>query len=399
MQFSKKIEKCIQSPIRKFHPFAVAAEKQGKKVYHLNIGQPDVLTPKPFFDAIKNFSDPVVAYAPSNGIPKLINAVKNYYDDLDIHFEEKNILITTGGSEALSIVFNCILDNNSEIIIPEPFYPNYSTMVNLTGGKIVPIKTSPKDNYHYEDREKIEKLITPKTRAMLFTNPGNPTGVVLSHDEMKMLVDIAKKHNIFIIGDEAYREFIYTEDSKLKSFAEFKDAKDNVIVIDTVSKRFSACGARIGCIISRNDELIAHAIKYCQARLSVATLEQEAATELYQAGTSYFASVRDEYKKRRDTVVSELKKIPGVKCQTPDGAFYLMAVLPVDDTDKFQEWLLTSFSDNNETVMYAPGGPFYSTKNKGKNEIRIAYVNNCEYLARAIQLLGKGIKEYKACHS
>lgn len=394
MQFSKKIEKCIQSPIRKFHPFAVAAEKQGKKVYHLNIGQPDVLTPEPFFNAVKNFNDPVVAYAPSNGIPKLIQAIKEYYASLNMLFEDKDILVTTGGSEALSIVFNCILDDDSEILIPEPFYPNYSTMVNLTGGKVVPIKTSPKDNYHYTDKEKIEKLITPKTRAMLFTNPGNPTGVVLSHEEMEMLVDIATKHDLYLIGDEAYREFIYTDNPKLESFAEFKNAENNIIVIDTVSKRFSACGARIGCIISRNEKLMAHALKICQARLSVATLEQLASAELYNAGTAYFASVRDEYRKRRDTVVSGLKKIPGVKCETPNGAFYLMAVLPVDDTDKFQEWLLTEFSDNNETVMYAPGCPFYATKDKGKNEIRIAYVNNCEYLARAVELLGKGIEEY-----
>ena len=374
MKFSSKVKKCGLSPMRKFHPYAVAAEAAGKKIYHLNIGQPDIETPPQYFQAVRDFRLPVLEYAPSPGLPVLIDAIQKYYDNLDMHFDKSEILITTGGSEALQIVLNCILDDGDEILIPEPFYPNYNTMV-------------------YADRAKIEAEINEHTRAIMCTNPGNPTGSVLTPEEMRMMVDIAKEHELFIIGDEAYREFVYAGEP-LQSLGQFDDAADNVVVIDTVSKRFSACGARIGCILSRNKELMAEAIKYCQARLSVATLDQVASAALYDVGPEYFAAVREEYKLRRDTVVAKLKEIPGVICECPRGAFYLMAALPVDDADAFQKWLLTDFDDNGDTVMFAPGGPFYATAGKGVNEIRIAYVLKQKDLERAMDLLAKGIAAY-----
>ena len=393
MKFSSKVKKCGLSPMRKFYPYAFAAEQAGKKIYSLNLGQPDVETPPQFFEAVRKFEQPVLGYAPSGGMLVLIDAIRKYYDNLNMHFEREDILITTGGSEALQIVFNCILDDGDEILIPEPFYPNYTTMAVTTGASVRPIPTSPEEGYHYADRAKIEALINENTRAILCTNPGNPTGNVLTHDEMRMLVDLAKDHDLFLIGDEAYREFVY-EGQGLQSFGEFEDAAENVVVLDTVSKRFSACGARIGCIISRNKELMGECMKYCQCRLSVATLDQIASAALYDVGPEYFEAVREEYKRRRDTVMEKLAKIPGVVCKCPKGAFYVMAALPVDSADEFQKWMLQEFDDNGETVICAPGGPMYATPGKGLNEIRIAYVLKQEDLARAMDLLALGIEAY-----
>ncbi|MBP3494046.1 MAG: pyridoxal phosphate-dependent aminotransferase [Oscillospiraceae bacterium] len=395
MKFSSKVEKCELSPMRKFHPYAVAAKAKGRSIYHLNIGQPDIATPQAYFDAVRSFDRPVLEYAPSGGIPELIAAVQKYYADLDIHYTADEILITTGGSEALQIAINCIIDDGDEIIIPEPFYPNYNTIVHTCGGKICPVPTKPEEGYHYATREKIVSRINERTRAILLTNPGNPTGTVLTAEEMRMLVDIAKEYDLFLIGDEAYREFVYGGEA-LQSFGSYDDAREHIIVVDTVSKRFSACGARVGCLLSHNKAFLDHAMKYCQCRLAVATLDQVAAAALYSVDGDYFAAVREEYKLRRDTVVRKLKEIPDVICECPKGAFYLMAALPVDDADKFQRWLLEEFEDNGETVMFAPGEPFYGTPGKGKNEIRIAYVLQQQKLERAMDLLALGIKAYNA---
>lgn len=394
MQFSKKIQACELSPIRKFYPYAEAAKARGKRIYQLNIGQPDVATPKAFYDAVQGFSQPVLAYAPSPGLPELIEAVRAYYAGIGISFETGDILITTGGSEALEIVLNCILDDGDEIIVPEPFYPNYNTFTRVTGGRIHPLETTPEEGYRYAVREKIEAAINEHTRAILVSNPGNPTGTVLSKQELRLLADIAKEHNLFLIGDEVYREFVYGGE-QLTSIGEFTDIAENAIIVDSVSKRFSACGARIGTLITRNKELQQHALKICQARLSVATLDQIASAALYNVGSDYFAAVRAEYRLRRDTIYHKLTAIPGVVCAEPKGAFYVMAKLPLDDAEDFQTWLLQEFDDNGETVMFAPGAGFYATPGRGRNEVRLAYVLKQKDLERAMDLLAMGIEEYQ----
>ncbi len=397
MKFSSKALRCQQSPMRKFHPYAVAAAAAGKKIYHLNIGQPDIQTPPQLFEAVRSFHEATLAYAPSPGIPALIDAICSYYARIGVTLDAGNVLVTTGGSEALQIACNCILDDGDEIIIPEPFYPNYHTFITTAGASIHPLHTRPEEGYFFADRAKIEACITPHTRAILVTNPGNPTGTCLTREEMKMILDVAVEHDLYLIADEVYREFAY-ETGELLSFLQFGYGYENLILIDSVSKRFSACGARIGCLISRNVEFMAQALKYCQARLSVATLDQVAAAALYSVGPEYFAAVREEYHRRRDTVVRKLHEIPGVVCECPKGAFYLMAALPVDDAEKFQQWLLEEFDDHGDTVMFAAGGPFYATPGKGLNEIRIAYVLKQEDLERAMDLLALGIQKYNETH-
>ncbi len=396
MKFSSKIQACELSPIRKFHPYVLAAEAKGRKVHHLNIGQPDIETPKAFFDAVSNFGKAVLEYAPSTGVECYLEAVRDYYTNLGFPITCDDIMATHGGSEALEIIMSCILEDGDEILIPEPFYPNYSTFVEITGASIRPIPTDPEKGYRYATREQIEPLINAHTRAILVTNPGNPTGVVLNHQEMRLLADIAKEHGIFLISDEVYREIVYTGE-KLSSMLEFQDAAENVIVVDSVSKRFSSCGARVGALISRNQELMAQAMKICQGRLCAATLDQVGAAAMYrELPAEYYTSVREEYQRRRDTVVESLSKIPGIRFSHPDGAFYVMATLPVDDAEKLQYFLLEEFEDHGETVMYTPAESFYATPGKGRNEIRIAYVTNPAELSRSIELLGLGITAYNA---
>ena len=395
MKLSKKIQACGLSPIRKFHPYAVKAQAAGKKIYHLNIGQPDIKTPEAYFEAVRNFSQPVLAYAPSPGIPEMLEAVRKYYEGIDVQLSTDDILITTGGSEALQMLMHCILDEGSEVLTPEPFYPNYSMMVAMAGGCIAPIPTSPEEGYRFADRARIEARITDKTRAILVTNPGNPTGVVLTRPEMQLLLDVAKGHDLYLICDEVYREFVY-DGEPLSSFAQLPGGEENVVVIDSVSKRFSACGARVGALISRNKALMTEANKICQARLSVATLDQTASAALYGCSGDYFAAVRDEYRRRRDVCYEGARKIPGAVCTRPDGAFYMMVKLPVRDVEPFQKWLLTEFDDHGETVMFAPGDGFYASAGKGINEVRLAYVLDQKDLARAMELLGMAIEQYKA---
>ena len=396
MKFSRKIEACSLSPIRKFHPYVVAAEAKGRKVLHLNIGQPDIETPRAFFDAIQSFGESVLAYAPSPGVGSYVEAVRDYYTGMGYPISCDDILATYGGSEALQIIFSCILDEGDEVLVAEPYYPNYDTFVRVTGAAIRPIPTSPEEGYRFASREKIEPLINEHTRAILMTNPGNPTGVVLRPEERRLMADIAKEHDLFLVSDEIYRELVYGGE-KPSSMLEYTDAAENVIVVDSVSKRFSATGSRVGVVVSRNKELMAHAMKICQGRLCAATLDQVGAAALYRSMTpAYYEDLRAEYQRRRDAVVEGLSKIPGVQFNSPEGAFYLMVTLPVDDAEKLQYFLLEEFEDHGETVMYAPGEGFYATPGKGRNEIRIAYVTNPAELRRSVELLGLGIAAYNA---
>lgn len=394
MRISINANRCEPSPMRKFHPLAVEAEKKGTKIYHLNIGQPDLATPEAYFDAVRGFDSKTLGYAESPGIPLLIHAVQDYYRQLDVELAERDILITTGGSEALLLTCLSILDPYTEVIIPEPYYPNYTTFVHAAGGVIRAMPTSPEEGYRYAFRKRIEKLITKNTRAILITNPGNPTGVVLTQEEMRMIADIAKENDLFLICDEVYREFCYDDKFGVPTMAHFRDIDENLVIIDSVSKRFSACGARVGCVVTRNQELQQALLKFCQSRLAVATIDQIAAAALYSVPHSFFVESKAEYQRRRDTVMEKLRQIPGVMVEEPMGAFYLMASLPVDDADKFQRWLLTDFSDHGETVMFAPGAPFYETPGKGVNEVRIAYVLKQKDLERAMDLLALGIEAY-----
>lgn len=369
--------------------------EDGKKIYHLNIGQPDIPTPKEYFEAIKSFDEKTLAYAASPGVPVLIDAIRNYYRKMGISYDSNDVYITTGGSEALMYTCLSILDPGDEVIVPEPYYPNYNTFINAAGGVIRPLPTRPEAGYRYADRELIEGLINEKTRAIMITNPGNPTGVVLNEDEMRMIADVAKKHDLFLISDEVYREFCYNDSSKIPCMGHFDDIADNLVIIDSVSKRFSSCGARIGCVITKNKELQNAILKLCQSRLSVATLDQLGAAALYLVDDSFISDSIKEYRHRRDICISGLRKIPGVLVEEPMGAFYVMAKLPVDNAEKFQTWLLTEFDDRGDTVMFAPGMSFYATAGCGLDEIRIAYVLKEKDLSRAIELLGLGISRYR----
>ncbi len=395
MQISINANRCEPSPMRKFHPLAVAAEQEGKKIYHLNIGQPDLPTPQAFYDTIRDFSTKTLAYEASPGMPLLIDAVRKYYRSLDVELAPEDVLITTGGSEALLLTCLSILDPYTEVIIPEPYYPNYTTFVHAAGGVIRALPTNPWEGYRYAKRERIESLITKNTRAILITNPGNPTGVVLDEQEMRMIADIAKEHNLFLICDEVYREFCYDDKFGVPTMARFRDINENLVIIDSVSKRFSACGARVGCVVTRNKELQQALLKFCQSRLAVATIDQLGAAALYSADSDFFRTCKAEYQRRRDTVIRKLRLIPGVVVEEPMGAFYVMASLPVDDADRFQRWLLEKFNDHGDTVMFAPGAPFYETPGKGINEVRIAYVLKQQDLERAMDVLARGISVYQ----
>ncbi len=392
MKLSSKVKKCELSPIRKFAPYAEAAEKRGVKIYHLNIGQPDVITPRAFFDAVSTFPDPVLAYGPSRGLPIYLEAVKKYYAGIGVQLDTEDIFATTGGSESLLFTMLTILDDGDELLSPEPFYPNYATFARSAGAEVVPIPTSPEEGYRYADRARIEACITPRTRAILLSNPGNPTGVVLSREEMQVMADVAVEHGLFLVADEVYREFTYGGEP-LCSFAQLKGLEENLIIIDSVSKRFSACGARIGAVISKNAEFRREFMKLCQVRLCPPTLDQYGSAALYGVDGDYFAQVREEYKRRRDTSMKKLMEIPGLVCSCPGGAFYFMAKLPVDSAEELLVFLLEEFSDNGETVMFAPGGGFYGGR-KGFDECRMAYVLKEEDMVRAIDLLRMGIEAY-----
>jgi aspartate aminotransferase len=395
MKLSRKILECPSSPISKFDSKISEAVKKGKKIYRLNIGQPDIKTPKEFFEAVSNYEVDTLAYAPSPGISEYVESIQGYFTRMGIELKAEEIVATAGGSEALLIALFTILEEGSEVIIPEPFYPNYFTYTILSGAKIRGIKTSTENGYRYATKEQIEPLINENTRAIMISNPSNPTGIVLSDKEMELLKDIAREHRLFLISDEVYREFAYS-DEPLKSMLSYSDIDENLIVIDSVSKRFSACGARVGCLISRNMDFMTQAMKIAQTRLSVASVDQIGSAALYRLDPEYFNEIKSEYMKRRDLAIRKLDEIPGIVFGKPDGAFYIMAKLPVDNSEKLMEFLLDRFEDNGETVIFSPGTGFYEDVSQGKDEIRIAYVLNGTDLARALELLKLGIEAYNS---
>lgn len=393
MNLSKRVLNMQESPVRKLVPYALKAKKNGKKVYHLNIGQPDIETPKEFMEAINNYDTKIIHYSYSQGEPSLIEAIKDYYHRDNIYFDNEDILITNGGSEALTFTTIATCNPGDEILIPEPFYTNYNGFTSEVNVNLVPITTKAEDGFRLPKRKEITKLITKKTKAILFSNPGNPTGVVLTKNEMDMLKEIAIENDLFIISDEVYRKMAF-DGLKSYSMAELDGIADRLIVIDSVSKRFSACGARIGSIASKNKELTKNILKLCQARLCVATLEQIGAASLYKLPESYSEEIKNTYEKRRDIVYQTLSDIPNVVCKKPQGAFYVVAKLPVENAEDFCVWLLETYNYNGETIMLAPAEGFYGTKGLGKDEVRIAYVLNEEEMKRAMFILREALNVY-----
>ena len=391
---SKKGINMPESPIRKLVPYAEEAHKKGKTVFYLNIGQPDIKTPEIALEAVKDHSLDILAYTRSEGSENYRIKIAGYYERNSIHVTHNDIIVTTGGSEALLFAFGSIMDEGDEIIIPEPFYANYNGFSTASGINVIPVISKIEDNFALPPIEEFEKLITPKTKAILICNPGNPTGYLYSKEEIKKLASIVKKHDLFLIADEVYREFVYDGISHYSILQE-PGLEEHAIIIDSVSKRYSMCGARIGYLVSKNKEVINTALKFAQARLSPPTLAQIASEAALETPQSYFDDVIKEYVKRRNTLIEELEKIEGVKVAKPNGAFYCIAELPVKNTDNFARWLLESFDFENKTIMVAPAAGFYSTPGVGLNQIRIAYVLNEESLKTSVKILAEALKVYQ----
>jgi aspartate aminotransferase len=391
---SNKGRQMPESPIRKLVPYAEKAKKKGVKVYHLNIGQPDIKTPEVAINAVKNVDIKVLEYSHSAGFESYRIKLSNYYKNHGLPIETADIIITTGGSEALLFAMGSTMDAGDEIIIPEPFYANYNGFSIASGVKVVPVISTIDEGFALPPISAFEKLITPKTKAILICNPGNPTGYLYSESEILQLAEIVKKHDLFLIADEVYREFVYDKNDKHFSVMNVPGLEEHAIMIDSVSKRYSMCGARIGCIVSKNKEVMTTAMKFAQARLSPPTFAQIASEAALDTPQSYFDEVIEEYKDRRDTLISELNKIEGVKVATPKGAFYCIAQLPVKNADDFAQWLLESYDFNGETVMVAPAAGFYSSPNVGLDEVRIAYVLKKEDLIKSVKILKEALKVY-----
>jgi aspartate aminotransferase len=391
---SKKGQSMPESPIRKLAPFAEQAYKEKKIVYHLNIGQPDIKSPEIAMDAVANHHLDILAYTRSEGSEEYRKKIAAYYQKNNIPVSANDIIVTTGGSEALLFAMSTVADTGDEIIIPEPFYANYNGFATAAGVTIVPVISKIDDNFALPPISEFEKLITPRTKAILICNPGNPTGYLYSKEEIQTLAEIVKKHNLFLVADEVYREFTY-DGAKHYSILEEESMADYGIIVDSVSKRYSMCGARIGCLVSRNKEVMQAALKFAQARLSPPTFAQIASEAALETPQSYFDEVINEYQDRRNTLVNALKEIPGVKVGEPKGAFYCIVELPVKNSDDFARWLLEKFDDNGETVMVAPAAGFYSTPGVGINQIRIAYVLKKESLIRAVEILKIALSKYK----
>ena len=384
-----------ESPIRKLVPFAEDAKKRGVKVYQLNIGQPDIETPKIALDAVKNNDIKVLAYSRSEGSEQYRSKLSKYYDTKNINVNSKEIIVTSGASEALLFTFGSIMDKDDELIVPEPFYANYNGFSVANSLKIVPVVSTIEDDFSLPPIEDFEKLITKKTKAILICNPNNPTGYLYSKQEIKKLVKIVKKHDLFLISDEVYREFTYDGYSHY-SIMEESSISQNAIMIDSVSKRYSMCGARIGCVVSKNESVIKTVLKFAQSRLSPPTYAQIASEAALETPQSYFEEINEKYVSRRDLLIYELRKIDGLKVATPKGAFYCVVELPVEDASDFAQWMLEKFNLDNETIMVAPAEGFYSTEGLGKNQIRIAYVLNEKDLKTSTQILKKALEKYNS---
>lgn len=380
-----------ESPIRKLAPLAVKAKSEGVHVYHLNIGQPDIKTPQIMIDAYHNIP-PVIEYGPSEGLMSYRKKLVSYYKKVNIPVDESNIFITTGGSEAIIFTLLSALSPGDEVIIPEPFYTNYNGFAVMAGVNVVPITTKIENGFDLPSMKEFKSKLTPRTKAIVICNPGNPTGAVFSKERLQELVDFARKNNLYVISDEVYREFTY--EGKATSILEFEDFEENAVMIDSTSKRYSACGSRIGCIVTRNKELLKLILKFGQARLCPPSVDQVAAEAAVDTPDSYFKAVKKEYQKRRDVAYEELCKIPKAVVPNPKGAFYMVVGLPVKDADDFAKWLLSEFRYKNETTMVAPASGFYATEGLGKNQIRIAYVLKIEDLKKAIHIIKLGLDSY-----
>jgi aspartate aminotransferase len=382
------------SPIRKLVPYAELAKSRGVKVYHLNIGQPDIITPKPVMDAVRNCNITILEYSHSAGFESYRQKLTEYYKRLDIDVTKNEIIVTTGGSEAIQFAMMSCLDPHDEVIVPEPFYANYNGFAVAAQISIVPITSSIENGFKLPPIEDFEKNITSKTKAIMICNPNNPTGYLYSAEEMNVLKDLCLKYNLFLFSDEAYKEFCY-DDKHHVSAMHLSGMDNNVILMDTISKRYSACGGRIGAFVTKNKEVYNTAMKFAQARLSPPTFAQIAGEAAVDLPADYFEEVKAEYVKRRDLLVKRLNQIPGVFCPNPGGAFYAMAKLPIEDAEAFCQWLLEKFSYKNQTLMMAPAAGFYATKGLGKNEVRFAYVLNCDDINNAMDCLEAALKEYK----
>ena len=390
---SKKGHLMPASPIRKLVPYSEEAKKKGRKVYHLNIGQPDIKTPEVALQAIKNIDNKIIEYSHSAGNESYRKKLAAFYRNLGINVEYTDILITTGGSEGISFALMSILDNDEEIIIPEPFYANYNGFSIASGVKVVPVKSNIDIDFALPSIDEFEKLITTKTKGIIICNPNNPTGYLYSRKEIEQLGELVRKHDLFLISDEVYREFCY-DGLEHFSVMKLKGLEQNTIMIDSISKRYSACGARIGAMVTRNKEVVNTALKFAQARLSPPTFGQIVGEAALDTPGDYFKEVYEEYISRRNYLVEALNGMKGVKCPLPKGAFYAIAQLPVDDADKFAHWLLSDFEHNNQTVMLAPASGFYSTPGSGKQEVRIAYVLKKEDLVKAMECLEIALQVY-----
>jgi len=399
LKVSQRTAKLTGSPIRKMAPLAVKATEEGKTVYHLNIGQPDIPTPRAFMDGVRQADIDVLSYSPSSGLPKTLQALRNYYADNSLDLSLSELCVTIGGSEAFTFALQVTMDPGEEVIIPEPFYPNYLGNAQIAGIKVVPLTTHAENGFHLPDVREIEQAITPRTRAILFSNPGNPTGVLYTEEELARIIQLALKHDLFVISDEVYREYVY--EGKAISILSFPELSQHAILVDSISKRLSACGARIGVIASRNKDLMSTINKMAQSRLSPPTLSQ-LGLAAFLSDKSYKETINamiEKFHSRRDVMYEAVQGIPGVICGRPAGAFYMFTKFPqIDDSERFTRWLLTDFDFNSETVMVTPGTGFYQTPGKGKDELRLAYVLEEEKIVRAVSLLEKGLAKYTTTH-